>query len=122
MSSWPGRSSAVGGLSSTLSGITVACRISPPAKPVNEGLGHVLDDGKPARRIPVKRRIADRELAFIARRKDQPAELVGQPHENDPPQPALDVLFGQTGSAARRTYPANISSIAAWAGSIDIVR
>ena len=67
------------------------------AQPVDEGLGHVLDHRESARRVSVERRVARGELALVACREDDPPEGVGQRHQDDSPDPGLDVLGGETG-------------------------
>ena len=99
-----------------------ALLVAPGAQPVDQRLGHVLDDGEPAGRVAVQGGVADRHLALVAGGEHQPAQLVGQRHEDDAPDAALQVLLGQAGRAGRRSSAASMSRKAAWAGSMGMVR
>src|SRR5207248_11013986 len=99
-------------------GVTVGCttggiaggRVAPAAEPVHHRLGDVLDDGEPAREVAVERGVADRHLRLVAGGEHQPAELVGQRHQEVAPDARLDVLRGEVlafgaGDAARAHEP-----------------
>ena len=89
------------------------------AQPVDQGLGHVLDHREAAGRVAVEGRVAHRRLALVAGGEDHPAELVGQGHEQDAPDPALQVLLGQVRSRPAK-LGASMSRKAAWAASIGM--
>jgi hypothetical protein len=78
----------------------LAGRVTPAAQAVDERLGHILDDGEPPRRVAVEGRITYRQFALVPGRQHEPTKLVGQAHEHNSPQPALDVFFGQAGPGA----------------------
>src|SRR5918995_5677119 len=61
---------------------------------VDEGLGDVLNHGKPASRVAIERRVPNARLALVAGGEDDPAELVGEGHEDVSADPGLNVLLG----------------------------
>src|SRR4028118_1997455 len=62
--------------------------------PVDEVLRDVLYDGEASGRVAVEGRVADAHLALVARGQNDPAELVGERHQDVPPDAALQVLLG----------------------------
>ena len=74
--------------------------LTQPAQPVDGRLVDVLDDGEATGRVAVERGVADGHLALVACRQHQPAELVGQRHEQHPADAALQVLLGEIGLEA----------------------
>src|SRR3990170_834502 len=71
-----------------------------PADRVHERLRHIFYHGKAACHVAVEGRVADAHLALVAGRKDEPAELVAQGHEDISSYPRLHVLFGFIGPRA----------------------
>ncbi len=71
--------------------------VAPAAEVVDEGLRHILDDREPACEVAVERRVADGHLGLVSCRQDQPAELVGECHQEIPADPRLQVLLRDVG-------------------------
>ena len=69
-------------------------RVAVLAEPVDQGLGNVLEHGEAARHVAVERGVADRRLALVAGGEHQPAELVGERHQQVAADAGLDVLLG----------------------------
>src|SRR5690606_39352861 len=67
--------------------------VAPDGERSHERLGYVLEDGKAACHVAVQRRVPGRELALVARREKQPAELVGERHEQHTADAGLQVLL-----------------------------
>ena len=74
------------------SAIGVIC-IAPARQLEHRGLEQILDDGKAAGHVTVKRAITRGHLAFIAGGQHDGAELVGQRHQKNPSNPGLNVFF-----------------------------
>ena len=68
-------------------------------QPEDVGLVDVLQQCEPARHVPVERRVADRQLGLVAGRDHEPAELVGERHQQHAADARLDVLLGEVGLA-----------------------
>ena len=75
-------------------GNDLAVAVAPDGQAVDQGLGHVLDDGEAAGHVAVQRAIAGGHLGLVARGQHQAAGLVGQGHQQRAAHPRLDVLFG----------------------------
>src|SRR5215471_16379899 len=54
----------------------------------------VLDDGEPPRHVAVEGRVAHAILALVAGRQHEPAELVGERHQEVAADAGLQVLLG----------------------------
>ena len=75
-------------------GNDLAIAVAPDGQAVDQGLGHVLDDGEAAGHVAVQRAIAGGHLGLVARGQHQAAGLAGQGHQQRAAHPRLDVLFG----------------------------
>src|SRR3954451_22901522 len=69
-------------------------------EPEHVGLEDVLDQRQAARDVAVERRVADGELRLVPGRDHEPAELVGERHEQRAADPRLQVLLRQVRLAA----------------------
>src|SRR5438552_933620 len=72
----------------------VALPVAPPRELVDERLRYVLDRGEAAGHVAVQRGVADGELALVAGREHERAELVGHRHEQVAADARLEVLLG----------------------------
>ena len=70
-------------------------------QPVDVGLDHVSDHGEAAHEIAVERRVANRELALVARGQYDAALEVSDRHEQRASDPRLDVLLREPVALAR---------------------
>src|SRR5215212_6724085 len=71
------------------------CLVHVAADAVDEGLGDILYNGEPAGHVPVQGGVTDAQLALVACTQGDPTELVGERHDDVPPDPGLDVLLGR---------------------------
>ena len=75
--------------------ISAALRVAPLGQPVDQGLGHVLDDGKTTGHVAVEGAVAGGHLALVAGGQHDVAGLVGQRHQQRAADAGLQVLFGR---------------------------
>src|SRR4030042_3136273 len=71
---------------------------------VDEGLGGVFDDGVAAGHVAVEGGVAGGHLALVAGGEHEPAELVGEPHEDVAADTRLQVLLGDAGLGAGELF------------------
>jgi hypothetical protein len=74
--------------------------VAPAAEVEHEGLGHVLDHREAAGHVAVQGAVADRGLALVAGGEHEPAELVGQRHQDVAADAGLQVFLGDVRRAA----------------------
>ena len=74
--------------------------VAPLAELVDEGLGHILDDAEAAGHVAVEGGVAHGEFALVAGGQDEPAELVGDSHEQVASDAGLHVLLRDVGLRA----------------------
>ena len=71
--------------------------VAPFAELVDQGLGHVFDDGEPSGHVPVQCGIPHGHFALVTGGQHNPAEFVGNRHQDVAPYPGLHVLFRHVG-------------------------
>ena len=70
-------------------------RVAIAAQVVDQCLGHVLDHGEPARRVPVERGVAGGHLALVPRGQHDPSLGVRDRHQQHAAEARLQVLVGE---------------------------
>src|SRR5437588_803296 len=71
-------------------------RISVPAELIDLGLGDVLQHRETARHVAVQRAVPRGQLGLVSSAEHQPAEFVGEAHQDVTPDAGLDILLGDS--------------------------
>ncbi len=89
-----------GGIGAVRPAATAWC-VAPASQLPDERLRHVLDRGEAADRVAVDRRVADGELALVARGQHEVSLRVGQRHQRRAAHAGLQVLLRESGQVQR---------------------